>query len=70
MALSFIEFFSTESKGLGENWFGKLNSVFKRQRSLPELRMICRLEVEVISWNKEIIEFFPKERLNILKDNA
>lgn len=48
MALSFIEFFSTESKGPGGNWFGKLNSVFKRQRSLPELSMICRLQVEVI----------------------
>lgn len=43
MAKSFIEFFSTESKGLGGNWFGKLNPVFKRRRSAPKLGIICRL---------------------------
>lgn len=42
MAKSFIEFFSTESKGPGGNWFGKLNPVFKRQRSTPKLGIICR----------------------------
>lgn len=63
MAELFIEFFSTESKGPGGNWFVKLNPVFKRQRSLPELSIICRLYAEVICRNIKIIEFFfPKER--------
>lgn len=43
MAKSFIELISPESKGPGGNWFGKLNPVLKRQRSLPELVIICRL---------------------------
>lgn len=43
MAKSCIEFFPTESKGPGGNWFGKVNPVVKRQRSALKLGIICSL---------------------------